>query len=153
MTPAYPKPEKRGPSVGERSAAAVNARREDLYLRDDYQCVVEGTPATFGEPCADPNTIQHRKGKDAGGSALFDSYAHLITLCWNHNILAERDADFAAECRANGWSLPRKRVGLDAALAPVRYHSGFYLLDHETFDCTWITPPEFAERMRELDLF
>lgn len=152
MTPAYPKPEKRGKTIGQRSADAVNGRRDGIYLRDDYQCVIKGTPATFGEPCAGPITVQHRVNKGSGGSALFDSYAHLITMCWNHNILAERDADFAAACLANGWSIPRRRRDIDVALVPVRYHSGFYLLDRDTWDRTWITPARTTELMQSAHL-
>lgn len=152
MTPAYPKPEKRGKTIGQRSTAAVNERREQVFLRDDYQCVVKGTAAALIEPCRGPNTIQHRVGKGAGGSALFDSYAHLVTMCWGHNIFAEADAEFAAACLANGWSVPRNWVGLDLSRIPVRYHSGVYLLDHDTWDRLWIPEAEFRTLMREAGL-
>lgn len=129
MTPAHPKPGKRGKTIGQRSRDQVDSLRPMLLLRDDYRCVVSGTPAGADSPCEGPATVQHRVGRGAGGSALFDTPAHLVTMCLRHNVLETSSADFAATCIENGWSIRRNAIELTAQTIPVLYRDGWYLLE------------------------
>ena len=147
MSPAHPKPGKRGPSIGQRSRQQVSALRDMLYLRDDYRCCVSGTDAGLTSPCEGPVTVQHRVGKGAGGSALFDGPEYLITMCLSHNVRAESSAEFARTCRANGWSVRRNGL-VDVAKVPALYRDGWYLLDTDGCSRQRIHP-SIAEKLME----
>ena len=129
MSPAHPKPGKKGKTIGQRSRDQVEEIRPMLYIRDDYRCVVSGTPVGATSPCEGNITLQHRIGRGAGGSARFDTTAHLVVMCLRHNVLETSSADFAAACLTNGWSLRRNAVDVDPTQIPVRYRDGWYVLD------------------------
>lgn len=92
--------------VGKRSAAQVKKIREQVFERDGNKCLAEGV---FGF-CGGPLTIQHRVGRGMGGSAQYDTPAHLITFCQIHNELQTANATFAQICQSRGWSIPRWAV-------------------------------------------
>jgi len=129
VSPAYPKPSTKRRTLGEQSRAQVSSIRPMVELRDDYRCVVSMTEWGKTNPCTSGLTMQHRVGRGAGGSALFDGPAYLIAMCQHHNTLETSSADFAAVCLDNGWKLPRNRVDVVAATVPVRYWDGWYLLE------------------------
>lgn len=107
--------------------------RDAVFARDVVSCVAAGVPEAAAWPCWGIRTLQHRVGRGAGGSALFDTPAYLLTMCAHHNGIAEADADFAAVCRESGWTLPRLRVAVDPVLIPVRYFDGWHDLDNHGF--------------------
>ena len=144
MSPAYPKPGPRPKTAGKRSRAQVNEIRPMVELRDDYRCVVSGTDYGKTSPCTPGLTMQHRVGRGAGGSALFDGPAYLLTMCQHHNTLETASADFAAVCLTNGWKLHRNRVDVVPALVPVRYWDGWYLLEQDSCARWRITAAEAA---------
>ena len=148
MTPAYPKPGKKGKTIGQRSRDQVDAIRPQLLLRDDYRCVVSGTPTGATSPCEGPATVQHRVGRGAGGSALFDGPAYLVTMCLRHNVLETSSADFAATCLLNGWSLRRNALDVTAETIPVLYRDGWYLLDGASCQ-RWRIRDDEAARLME----
>jgi hypothetical protein len=129
MSPAHPKPGKKRKTIGQRSRDQVDAIRPMVLLRDDYRCVVSGTPVGATSPCDGTATIQHRVGRGAGGSTQFDGPAYLLVMCVRHNVLETSSAAFAADCLENGWSLRRNAVDVDPTQIPVRYRDGWYLLD------------------------
>jgi hypothetical protein len=148
MTPAHPKPGKKGKTIGQRSRDQVDAIRPQVYLRDDYRCVVSGTTVGATSPCEGNITLQHRVGRGAGGSALFDGPAHLVVMCLRHNVLETSSADFAAACLTNGWSLRRNAIDVDPTQVPVRYRDGWYLLDAD--GCSrQLVPPMYAAQLME----
>ena len=134
-------------SIGQRSRDAVNSIREALYLRDDYRCVVAQTDAGYDSPCEGSVSVQHRVGRGAGGSALFDDPSYLITMCIKHNTLAESSADFAETCRRNGWKLPRNRAHVDPVAVPVRYWDGWYELEAGHCFRTRVYGPHAVDRI------
>jgi len=148
MTPAHPKPGKRGKTIGQRSRDQVDAIRPMVQMRDDYRCVVSGTQYGRTSPCEGNITMQHRVGRGAGGSALFDGPPWLIVMCLRHNVLETSSADFAAVCLANGWSIRRNAIDLDAARIPVLYRDGWYLLDSDGCSRQRIHP-SIAEKLME----
>lgn len=74
--------------------------------------------------------VQHRVGKGAGGSNLFDTPAHLVTMCNNHNRLVEDLAEFKNYCERNGISI-RRHYATQHLISriPIRYVDGWFLLD------------------------
>ena len=149
MSPAHPKPAKRGKTIGQRSRDQVDALRPALYMRDDYRCCVSGTPVGATSPCEGPVTVQHRVGRGSGGSAQFDGPAFLLTMCLRHNVLETSSADFAAWCRTYGWSIRRNALDLDPTRIPVLYRDGWYLLDGATCDRQRIHPSIAAKLMEQ----
>jgi len=129
MSPAYPKPSAKRRTVGQQSRSQVNEIRPMVEMRDDYRCVVSGTEYGATSPCTPGLTMQHRVGRGAGGSALFDGPAYLVCMCQHHNTLETSSADFAAVCLANGWKLARNAVEVVPELVPVRYWDGWYVLE------------------------
>ncbi|MGU3409156.1 hypothetical protein ACLBWP_03530 [Microbacterium sp. M1A1_1b] len=136
-------------STGDRSRDAVDELRDTVYTRDAVSCVVVDTAAALIWPCHGPRTLQHRISRGMGGSALFDTAAHLIAMCNHHNTIAETDAAFAGVCRANGWTLPRNRSDVNPELIPVLYWDGWHELDDQGFR-TRVYGPHAEERIAEL---
>jgi hypothetical protein len=74
-------------------------------------------------------TLQHRVGKGAGGSALYDAPAFLVCMCTIHNHMAEDVPEFAEFCRINGLSLRRNYADQHPiSRVPIRYPDGWQLL-------------------------
>jgi hypothetical protein len=113
-------------SIGRKSRAQVDKVRAGIFERDGQQCLAAGV---FGF-CGGGLTIQHRVGRGMGGSAQWDTPAHLITLCATHNELETASAAFAEICRSRGWSIPRWVMDrMKASDVPVYYPGrGWYLL-------------------------
>lgn len=146
IRPKYEKQRKRQ-TLGARSRTQVEQNRDGIFLRDDYRCLAANTSWTALFPCGGGLTIQHRIGKGMGGSAEFDTPAHLITLCMVHNTLEPANAAFRNFCVRNGWSVPRNR-GLDVEQIPVTYPDGnYYQLSDIGFGRIYLTP-ERAKEMR-----
>ena len=148
MSPAHPKPGKKGKSIGQRSRDQVDAIRPMVLLRDDYRCVVSGTPVGANSHCEGNVTMQHRVGRGAGGSAQYDGPAYLLTMCLRHNVLETSSAEFAAQCRENGWSISRNAIDQEPTTIPVLYRDGWYLLDGDGCSRQRIHP-SIADKLRE----
>lgn len=117
-------------SIGRRSKAQVAVSRPIVYKRDGRCCVVDGLFEAVRWPCAGGLTVQHRRGKGMGGSALGDDPKALISFCHFHNLLETADADFAKACIQNGWAVPRWVADQhNFNKIPVKYCDGWYLLD------------------------
>ncbi len=147
MTPPWPKPGKKGKTIGQRSRQAVSDLREQLLVRDGYACVCTGLVGQDGiDACHGPLTVQHRVGRGAGGSAHFDLPGYLLIMCAWHNVLAERDADFSAVCVTNGWSIPRRNWAVvEPDRVPVLYRDSWYELRLET---CWRLPISLEQALR-----
>lgn len=116
-------------SIGKRSKAQVEKVRQIVYARDSDLCVVRGSLWAILEPCNGSLTLQHRVGKGAGGSALYDAPAFLTAMCWGHNLLAESSAEFAKFCARNGFSVRRSIADQHPiSRIPIRYPDGWQLL-------------------------
>jgi hypothetical protein len=113
-------------SIGRKSRAQVDKVRALVFERDGEQCLAAGV---FGF-CGGGLTIQHRVGRGMGGSAQWDTPAHLITLCATHNELQTASAQFAKICQSRGWSIPRWVMDrMPAADIPVHYPGrGWFLI-------------------------
>ena len=116
-------------SIGKRSKFQVAKSRPIVFERDGGECVIVGSIWETIQPCAGILTVQHRVGRGAGGSALWDEPKHLLTMCVLHNVLAEQSAEFANYCQRNGVSVPRwAATQFDVQSIPVRYRDGWFLL-------------------------
>ena len=116
-------------SIGKRSKAQVEKSRPIVYERDGRRCVVRGSIWATIQPCAGSLTLQHRVGKGAGGSALYDAPPFLVAMCMIHNGLAESSAEFANFCTRNGYSLRRSLAEQHPiSRVPIRYPDGWQLL-------------------------
>lgn len=107
--------------------------RKAVYKRDHDTCIVAGFPTllrAFGG-CWGGMTVQHLTGRGMGGSSLYDTPEHLVTMCAIHNALAESDSEFARVCRVKGWSRDRN-AKRDPRLQPVNYGDGWYHLEGDT---------------------
>jgi hypothetical protein len=115
-------------TIGKKSKAQVNKLRPGVFERDGNTCIAAGV---FGF-CGGGLTIQHRVGRGMGGSAQYDTPAHLITMCATHNELQTASASFAEICQSRGWSVPRWAVDrVKVSDIPVSYPGrGWYML-HE----------------------
>jgi hypothetical protein len=114
-------------SIGKKSKAQVEKSRPIVYARDGKRCVVRGS--IWESSCGGSITLQHRVGRGDGGSALWDAPAFLVCMCWHHNELQPKDADFAEFCRINGWSLRRNYADQHPiSRVPIRYPDGWQLL-------------------------
>lgn len=134
------------PSLGKRSRAQVNKIRDDIFLRDDFQCVCAGSKWALKWPCMGQLSIQHAMGRGMGGSALMDRPELLRTMCVVHNVLLEADADFAGDALLLGWRLERRRGDIDPTDVPVRYWDGRdYRLFPEGFGRALVLPVVAAE--------
>jgi len=119
-------------SIGKRSKAQVAVSRPIVYRRDSRCCVVNGLFEAVRWPCAGGLTVQHRRGKGMGGSALGDDPKSLVVMCGFHNVLQTADATFADVCRQYGWSVPRFIADRnDLSRIPVKYVDGWFLLSGE----------------------
>jgi hypothetical protein len=122
----YPKPSRRRKSIGRQSAANVDRIREQIFERDERTCLA------LSSSCSGPLTIQHAIGRGMGGSAELDRPSLLRTLCLGHNLRIEQSATARAEAEANGWSIPRFRLGILDVDVPVRYPGArWFLLDDD----------------------
>ena len=116
-------------SIGKRSKSQVEKSRPVVYERDDRRCVVRGTIWAILQPCGGSLTLQHRVGKGAGGSALFDAPAFLVSMCNLHNTLQPKSAEFAEFCARNGYTLRRSLAEQHPiSRVPIRYPDGWQLL-------------------------
>lgn len=116
-------------SIGKRSRAQVAKSRPEVYKRDRRECVVSGLFEAVRWPCMGSLTVQHRRGKGMGGSALADTPESLIAFCSFHNVLQTADPEFQKICTANGWSVPRWVADQHKmSQIPVRYADGWFLL-------------------------
>lgn len=105
-------------TIGKKSKQQVAKIREAVLRRDGERCVAAGV---FGF-CGGPLTIQHRVGRGMGGSAQYDTMAHLVTMCQTHNELQTASAKFNDICQHRGWSVPRWATEqTDVQLIPVWY--------------------------------
>jgi hypothetical protein len=113
-------------SVGKRSKRQLDKVRQLVFDRDGNNCLAAGQ---YGF-CGGGLTLQHRVGRGMGGSAQYDTPAHLITFCAIHNELQTASATFATLCQSRGWSIPRwavERVAI--TVIPVHYPlAGWHLL-------------------------
>ena len=132
MSPAHPKPGKKGKTIGQRSRDQVDAIRDMLYLRDDYRCVVSGTTVGKTSPCTGPITAQHRVGRGAGGSAQFDGPAYLVVMCLTHNVLERRPRTSPPPASRTAGRSAGTGKDVDPAKVPVMYRDGWYLLAAES---------------------
>jgi hypothetical protein len=116
-------------SIGKRSRRQVSGSRQIVFERDNNTCVVELSEWSFRDPCAGILTLQHAVTRGMGGSALWDSPAYLRAMCWHHNDIEPRDANFRRYCEDNGWSIPRWVLNsTPIERIPVRYPDSWYLL-------------------------
>jgi len=116
-------------SIGRRSKAQVAVSRPIVYKRDGRCCVVDGLFEAVRWPCAGGLTVQHRRGKGMGGSALGDDPKSLVVMCGFHNVLQTADADFAKRCVELGWAVPRWVADQHKlSRIPVKYCDGWFLL-------------------------
>ena len=106
-----------------------------VYERDGHTCVASHPAVMRGFMlCDSVLTLQHRIGRGSGGSRLpgINQPGNLITMCFTHNLLIERDATFKAYALSRGWSLPRlRKPALVPAEIPVMYPDGPYLVDDD----------------------
>jgi hypothetical protein len=116
-------------SIGRKSKSQVEKSRPIVYERDDRMCVVRESLWATLEPCKGSMTLQHRVGRGAGGSALYDAPAFLVCMCNHHNGLAESSAEFAKFCARNGYSLRRSLAEQHPiSRVPIHYPDGWHLL-------------------------
>jgi hypothetical protein len=116
-------------SIGKRSKSQVEKSRPIVYKRDRRECVVSGTFEAVRWPCAGGLTVQHRRGKGMGGSALGDDPEGLVSMCQFHNVLQTADHEFALVCTKFGWSVPRWAADqYKLSQIPVFYADGWHLL-------------------------
>jgi hypothetical protein len=116
-------------SIGRRSKSQVEKSRPIVYERDARRCVVQGSIWATLEPCGGSLSLQHRVGRGAGGSALYDSPAFLVSMCILHNQLQTSSAEFAEFCTRNGYSLRRSLAEQHPiSRVPIRYSDGWQLL-------------------------
>lgn len=116
-------------TIGKRSRSQVAKSRPEVFKRDRRECVVSGLFEAIRWPCKGGLTVQHRRGKGMGGSALGDAPESLVTFCAFHNVLQTADADFARACVRYGWSVPRWVADQHSmSRLPVRYADGWFLL-------------------------
>lgn len=113
-------------SIGKKSKAQVDKVRQLIFERDGGDCIAA---KVFGF-CGGGLTVQHRVGRGMGGSAQYDTPAHLVTMCATHNELQTANATFAEICKSRGWSVPRWAVDrVPVSDIPVYYPGrGWYLL-------------------------
>lgn len=117
-------------SIGKRSRSQVARSRPVVFARDGHECVVAGLFEAVRWPCMGSLTVQHRRGKGMGGSALADTPESLLCFCAFHNVLQTADAEFDARCREYGWSVPRWVADQYAMnRIPVKYADGWFFLD------------------------
>lgn len=116
-------------SIGRRSRSNVSKSRPVVFRRDGRECVVAGLWESVKWPCAGGLTVQHRRGRGMGGSAVWDEPDCLVAMCAAHNVLETADADFKKACLKFGWSVPRWVADQYAmSRIPVRYADGWWLL-------------------------
>lgn len=112
--------------VGKTSKRQLDKVRRLVFERDGGTCIAAGSFAW----CGGPLTLQHRVGRGMGGSAQYDTPAHLVTFCQIHNELQTANAQFATICQSRGWAIPRwaaERVSV--TIIPCHYPvSGWHLL-------------------------
>src|SRR6056297_392231 len=89
--------------VGKKSKMNLDKARRIVFTRDGHECVAKGV---FGF-CGGGLTLQHRATRGMGGSARFDGFDNLVTMCLIHNELDQASADFHRLCVKLGWSMPR----------------------------------------------
>ena len=97
--------------------------RQMIYDRDGNRCVA----------CGDSNnlTLQHRVNRGMGGSKLYDTPAHLVTMCLTCNLGLESNYSQAEQGRFNGWKISRNaKPEPDPEQIPVKIGSGWFLLDN-----------------------
>lgn len=70
-----------------------------VVARDGWKCVHCGTASNL--------SIQHRRGRGAGGSKLLNTPDNLAAMCWQSNSGMESDADEKSEASARGWHIDR----------------------------------------------
>lgn len=117
-------------SIGKRSRRQVDKSRPEVFKRDGHICVADGLFEAVKWPCSGGLTIQHRRTKGMGGSALGDSTEALVTMCQYHNLLQTADSEFAKTCIKNGWAIPRWVADqYKFNRIPVKYCDGWQLLD------------------------
>ena len=68
-------------SIGKRSRRQVDKSRPEVFKRDGHICVADGLFEAVKWPCVGGLTIQHRRTKGMGGSALGDAPEALVTMC------------------------------------------------------------------------
>jgi len=116
-------------SIGRKSRSNVSKSRPVVFRRDGRECVVAGLFEAVRWPCGGGLTVQHRRGRGMGGSALGDSPEALVSMCAVHNVLQTANPDFDRVCKRFGWSVPRWAADLHAmSRIPVRYADGWFLL-------------------------
>lgn len=101
--------------------------KAEMFERDGFECYACGTGNGLTE--------QHRLNRKSGGrhgAALLDINrpSRRITFCWDHNVRAETDAEFAARCRLMGWKLREYEDPLKVAVFHVESRE-WRLLDDE----------------------
>lgn len=132
-------------TIGQLSRAQVEKIREDIYTRDDHQCICARSAWAIKWPCWGILTIQHAMGKGMGGSALFDGPELLRTMCLGHNNLLESNAPFARAGLLLGWSLKRNRKDITPSDVPVRYPDGHDYRLFGNFGRALVIPADAAE--------
>lgn len=70
-----------------------------VFERDDRQCAHCGISRHL--------SIQHRRGRGAGGSKRLEGPENKTLLCWVHNSRIEGDYVAAEEARQLGWKVDR----------------------------------------------
>lgn len=116
-------------SIGKKSRKQVEQIRQQVYERDDHQCVVRGSLWAMLVPCGGSLTIQHRVTRGMGSSAKYDALPFLLTMCSIHNGLEPASSEFRQFCERQGYSIPRWVVGQKPiGRVPVKYEDNWYLL-------------------------
>ncbi len=116
-------------TIGRKSRSNVSKSRPVVFRRDGKECVVAGLFEAVKWPCGGGLTVQHRRSRGMGGSALGDSPEALVSMCAFHNVLQTADSDFDKICKQYGWSVPRWTFEQHAMnRIPVKYADGWFLL-------------------------
>ena len=68
-------------TIGRRSRSNVSKSRPVVFRRDGRECVVAGLWESVKWPCAGGLTVQHRRGRGMGGSAVWDEPDCLVAMC------------------------------------------------------------------------
>jgi len=98
--------------------------RQMIYDRDGNCCVACGS--------FDNLTLQHRINRGMGGSKLYDSPAHLVTMCLACNLGLESDYGQAERGRFNGWKISRNTKPIaNPESIPVKIGNEWFYLDNE----------------------
>lgn len=116
-------------SVGRKSKKQVDKVRQQVYERDNFECVVRGSLWGMLKRCGGILTIQHRVTRGMGSSAKYDDPPYLVSMCAIHNDLEPASAEFREFCERQGYSIPRWAAETTPiGRIPIRYEDSWYLL-------------------------